>query len=295
MLAILSVVLALPLEGSYSPPTIPFAAEPSLCCCYLCSSQILGVFLQTKKCYASCASIQWFNDLAGVFALQFAPLWILNAMVWPSETNFPVSTKTVPYFIISHQFISPYLKPNSPGTIICDWKMFYAIFGTPSCFGAFGFPALRPTATMSFHSRTSAVTMYLDMSHSYEEIQTRNPECKKQVKSPSEKRSGGQGLDATTNKGKGLQQKLPAKPPYCWHRCAPPMLVYRISGDVGHNELDVALHVRCIWCTFNCKMCIPEAASASIVNILGPKFVHVQNTCTQTLVITAHNSSGFSV
>ncbi|KAJ7910503.1 fungal chitosanase of glycosyl hydrolase group 75-domain-containing protein [Mycena leptocephala] len=47
-----------------------------------------------------------------------------------SETSFgALDTTLVPWFVIPDQFQSADLQPNALGAIICNGKMFYAIFG----------------------------------------------------------------------------------------------------------------------------------------------------------------------
>ncbi|KAJ7202066.1 fungal chitosanase of glycosyl hydrolase group 75-domain-containing protein [Mycena pura] len=153
-LAILSVALALPMpddalseqSSNSTTPTVSFAADPSInvaaiyAAAKAATSDSLATFptTQAKTVYSTIYG-DWLN-LTGVSAFQFiADMDVdCDGVAFQCEGNSSSEGTTsfghldatqVPYFVIPDQFTSPQLKPNALGAIICDGKMFYAIFG----------------------------------------------------------------------------------------------------------------------------------------------------------------------
>ncbi|KAJ6555143.1 fungal chitosanase of glycosyl hydrolase group 75-domain-containing protein [Mycena vulgaris] len=151
-LAVLSVALAAPLKSHKrtdhisTETDVSFAADPSInvaaiyAAAQAANSQDLASFPTNQgKEHTSHIYGDWLN-LPGVSALQFIADMDVDCDGAADEcSGDSTGEKTtswghldatkVPYFVIPDQFTSPHLKPNSLGAIICDGKMFYAIFG----------------------------------------------------------------------------------------------------------------------------------------------------------------------
>ncbi|KAJ7143732.1 hypothetical protein C8R44DRAFT_601367 [Mycena epipterygia] len=153
-LAVLSVTLAAPMKHESDPPsnqttTVSFAADPSInvaaiyAAAQAAKSQDLASFpINDKQTYISHIYGDWLN-LSGVSALHFIADMDVdcdgvavsrgNTSGEPTTAWGKLDATKVPYFVVPDQFSSPHLKPKSLGAIICDGKMFYAIFGDTKC------------------------------------------------------------------------------------------------------------------------------------------------------------------
>ncbi|KAJ6629351.1 fungal chitosanase of glycosyl hydrolase group 75-domain-containing protein [Mycena sp. CBHHK59/15] len=136
-----------PTTGVTTADKSAFAADPSIdasgiyAAVQAATQQPLATFPTTQaQDHMSTVYGDWLN-LAGVQAFHFLADMDIDcdgvsancpgASTSESETSYgALDTTLVPWFVLPDQFqpASP-LKPNALGAIICDGKMFYAIFG----------------------------------------------------------------------------------------------------------------------------------------------------------------------